>query len=190
MKDTSTFAFGGLFAKKMACPEPAEGGCQFGKFIAAVNKNSRVPEFLETGEMHVAKTEMTISNAMDVGNPSNWARIMDLYDGDRSEIVKDIEAMTVSEEETKKTIHEVYEKYKYIADPHTAVGIAAAQKLSTNFPKIVLSTAHPAKFKESVEKEVATEVPIPEGLSAFLKKEKQSIFLEKNYNALQKTLRD
>lgn len=176
----------GLFAKKTGLP--------IKKFIAAVNKNSVIPEYLKSGKLKVRKSEMTYSNAMDVGRPSNWARIRELYDHDndndndddkiRKNISKDIEAIKITEAETKKTIAEVYKKYNYIIDPHTAVGVAAVALTRQSGPKIVLSTAHPAKFKEIVESAVNRKISLPNQLKEVSNKSKQSIIIGKNYKEL------
>lgn len=172
----------GLFAKKLGLPVK--------KFIAGVNVNSGVPEFLESGYLAERKTEMTYSSAMDVGNPSNWARVMDLYKNSPELLKKDLEAITVSESETKKTITEIYKNYGYIADPHTAVGIAAAFKSKFVGPKIVLSTAHPAKFKEVVESAIGKKISLPKSLSAVARKQEKSILINKNYKELKKLIID
>ncbi len=172
----------GLFAKKIGLPVK--------KFIAAVNINSGVPEYLKTGNLPIKETKMTFSNAMDVANPSNWARILDLYQNNLTAIKKDLEAITVSEAETKKTIGEVYKKYGYIADPHTAVGLAAAKKaslwLSSSF--VVLATAHPAKFPEIVEKTIGKKVFLPSALRTASQKPQNSTLISKRYQDLSKLL--
>ncbi len=193
----------GLFAKKLGLP------C--GKFVAAVNKNSIVPEYLESGGFVPRKTEMTYSSAMDVGLPSNMARIGDLYKGLRNtkkvgiyeKMKKDLEAVTVSEAETKKTIADIYKKYGYVADPHTAVGIAAVLKyhsspslatrgaslrLGTNRPDIVLATAHPAKFPEIVESAIGHKVELPKTLRLAQDKKKQSVVIGADYEELKRVL--
>ena len=184
----------GLFAKKTACL-PAGRVCPFKKFIAAVNKNSVIPKYLRSGKMENPLTKMTYSNAMDVGKPSNWARIRELYDYDhddnddkiRKNILKDIEAITVGEAETKKTIKDVYKKYNYIIDPHTAVGVAAALTRQS-WPAIVLSTAHPAKFKEIVESAIGKKIALPKSLAEVSKKQKKSILIGANYKELYKII--
>ena len=177
----------GLFAKKIACPATG-GGCLIERFIAAVNINSAIPRFLESGKMETRKTRLTLSNAMDVGSPSNWARIADLYEGDRGRIRKDISAVTISEEETRETIKNVYQQFGYIADPHTAVGLAAAMKDTSRSPKIVLATAHPAKFKEIVEEATGIKVNLPPTLARINKKKKESILIDRQYRSLYKIL--
>ncbi|MEK9186214.1 MAG: threonine synthase [Patescibacteria group bacterium] len=170
----------GLLAKKIGLPA--------GKFIAAVNINSGVPKYLRTGKLPVKKAQMTYSNAMDVGVPSNWARILDLYKNNLTAIKKDLEAITVSEAETEETIKEVYKKYGYIADPHTAVGLAAAFQSKTAGIKIVLATAHPAKFPEIVEKAIGKKIPLPKPLLEVQKKKKNSLLLKNDYREFKKTL--
>ena len=180
----------GIFAKKL--------GLSVKKFVAAVNKNSGAPEYLKTGILPVKKTEMTFSNAMDVGKPNNWARIWDLYgiptrninanDAKFKKLKQDLEAIVVSESETAGTIGKIYKKYEYILDPHTAVGVAAAQKSKTKEPKIVLATAHPAKFKEIVEKAIGRKIALPKALAKIAKKSAKSILIGKNYVDLSKLL--
>jgi len=180
----------GLFAERVGLP--------IGKFIAAVNTNSGVPEYLRSGKLKVKKTRPTLSSAMDVGNPSNWARIMDLYGGRRDAIKGDIDAIAVSDAETKKTIRDIYKKFGYIIDPHTAVGVAAALRTKISGPKIVLATAYPAKFKEVVESAIGKKIPLPPQLARragfefcspkIQKKKKQSIVIEPKKEELHKIL--
>lgn len=165
----------GFFAKKSGLPVQ--------KFIAAVNINSGVPEYLKTGHLPERKTKMTYSNAMDVGTPSNWARILDLY-GKLEKLNHDLKAITVSESETVKTIRQIYKKYEYVLDPHTAVGVAAALKSKSKEPKIVLATAHPAKFKEIVEKAIGVKLVLPKALARIAKKPKKSILIGTDYSDL------
>lgn len=156
----------GLFAKKIGLP--------LGKFIAAVNKNSIVPDYLSGRKIKERKTSMTLSSAMDIGRPSNWARIADLFAGYPEAIKKDLEAITVSEKETRETIGAVYKKYKYLIDPHTAVGIAAAWRSGILGPKIILSTAHPAKFKEIIENATGIKLSLPKKLATVAIENKKS----------------
>ena len=134
--------------------------------------------------MEMRKTRLTLSNAMDVGSPSNWARVADLYGNDLDRIREDVTAITVSEEETRETIKNVYQQFGYIADPHTAVGLAAAMKDPSRLPKIVLATAHPAKFKETVEAAIGVKISLPPALLKVQKKAKKSILLDKQYRSL------
>lgn len=191
----------GMFAHRLGLPVD--------KFIAAVNINSGVPEFLRTGVLPEHTTEQTISNAMDVGYPSNFARILDLYNyvellSDRTitrhtiklksripELLnKDLKSLMITDKETKKTINKIYKKYNYIADPHTAVGIAAAEKISSRprsssrSPFIVLSTAHPAKFRETVEEAIGKPIKLPPALRACVGKKKNSFLTSSSYPAI------
>lgn len=171
--------FAGLMAKKM--------GLSVFKFIAATNKNNIVPKYLKNGKFLPKKSLRTISNAMDVGNPSNFVRMLEMYENDYKKMAKDIEGFSVSETETKKTIKKTYAKFNYICDPHTAVGLTAAlrfQKQHPRCPIVVLSTAHPAKFKEIVEPIIGKRIILPRQLRAVLHKQKHSTNISKNYKAL------
>ena len=170
----------GIFAKR--------SGLAIKKFIAAVNLNSGVPVYLKSGHLPKNKTIMTLSNAMDVGNPSNWARILDLYGHNRRKIKRDLEAIMISETKTKKIIRDIYKKYNYVIDPHTAVGVAAALRQNQNEAKIVLATAHPAKFKNIVEKIIGVRIELPPTLRKIINKKKKSVILENNYAVLKKLL--
>lgn len=176
--------FAGLMAKKMGLPVT--------KFIAATNSNSILPDYLKGGKFIPKKSKKTISNAMDVGNPSNFARILELYNGSRQSIIKDIQAFKVSDTETKQTIKNIYKNQNYILDPHTAVGVKAAQKFlkesKNNYPVIVLSTAHPAKFGEVVEPVIGKKILLPEQLQGPMKKKKKSVMLKADYQTLKKFL--
>ncbi len=171
---------GGLLAKHM--------GLNVEKFIAATNVNDVVPEFLDSGVFKPRPSKHTYSNAMDVGNPSNFARMLDLYKN--SEMMgKDIEGFKVTDEETVETIREVYGKYGYILDPHGAVGYRAvkeymAKPVNENTPVILLETAHPAKFGETIKKAVNVDIEIPEVLREALSRPKHSIEIDNTYDAL------
>jgi len=176
---------GGLFAKRM--------GLNVKKFIAATNENDVVPEFLFTGKFNPRPSVTTYSNAMDVGNPSNFARMIDMYTKDNSSywenMKKDIMGYKVSDEETLDTVKKIYEKTGYILDPHSAVGYKAIQKFkkdneSNNFNFIFLGTAHPAKFMDILEDKLGIKVDIPSQLQEALLKEKKSIKIKNIYSDL------
>lgn len=164
----------GLFAKKMGLPVH--------QFIASTNENDVVPKFLETGNYESKPSKQTISNAMDVGNPSNFERMKSLFDNDVSEFRKEIESYSFSDEETKSTMINVKNEFGYILDPHGAVAYlgletlrqAQTDKKNVDFVGVLLETAHPAKFVEVVEDVLKEKVEIPEKLEAFNKKEKKS----------------
>lgn len=173
----------GLIAKKLGAP--------IYRFIASTNVNAVVPKYLETGKFKPTPSLSTISNAMDVGNPSNFARMVDLYKNDLKKIRGDIYGVSFSDKETKKAISYVYEKYKYIPDPHGAVaylGLVEYLKNSKNNTGVFLETAHPVKFGEIVEEVIKKEVPMPKQLKSYLKKEKKSIELPNNFEELKKFL--
>ena len=173
----------GLFAKKMGVP--------IEKFIGATNKNDVFTEYLTTAKFNPRKSELTLSNAMDVGNPSNLERIIELYEGSIDKIRDNVYSKSYSDEFTVEGIKEVYEKYNYVIDPHGAVGYQALKHfLSSNNLKnvnaIMVETAHPAKFKDVVEDAIQKEIEIPERLAVCLNKEKHSIVLDSKF----KTLKD
>ncbi|OGU64929.1 MAG: threonine synthase [Stygiobacter sp. RIFOXYC12_FULL_38_8] len=175
----------GLLAKKMGLP--------IHKFIGATNKNDVFTEFIQSGNFNPRASVQTLSNAMDVGNPSNLARIVDLYSNSVSEIRNDIYSATFSDEQTREAIKDVFEKNNYVIDPHGAVGYSALEKFlkgnsTEKFTSIVLETAHPAKFKDVVEEELNINVEIPERLAACLTKEKRAVSLSSDYNSLKEYL--
>ena len=139
---------GGLLAKRMGLPVD--------KFIAAVNSNDIFPMYLETGKFIPKPSVKTISNAMDVGNPSNFYRVLDIHDNDWDNLRSEILSSSFSDELTKSAIKNIYKRYNYLIDPHGAVGFLALEEyVSKNkinsFNGIVLETAHPAKFFDIME---------------------------------------
>lgn len=175
----------GLFAGKM--------GVKAKKMVAAVNLNSRVPEYLEIGRLPEAGTIPTVSNSMDVGRPSNWARVIDFFHCCLPDMNDAITAMMVNGHDTLMAITNTHKKFKYIIDPHTAVGMRAAEEIMTKGfdkdPIIVLSTAHPAKFRESVEPAIGEKVELPERLAAVLEKKNLSIEIEPDKKVLTKIIK-
>lgn len=176
---------GGLIAKKMGMPVK--------KFIAATNINDTVPEFLETGVYRPRPSVQTYSNAMDVGDPSNFARMKALYE-DRDCMKNDIAGYRITDQETMETIKTVYEKYNYLLDPHGAVGYKAIteyiKETSDNkTPFILLETAHPAKFGEVIEGGMGFQPEIPDNLKEYLLKEKVSIKMKPDYKEFKEFLR-
>jgi len=165
----------GLFAKRMGLPVH--------QFIAANNRNNIVYNYLKTGVYEPRPSVSTIANAMDVGDPSNFARILDLYHNNHSEIKKDIVGTTYSDEQIKETLLAVYQTTGYLLDPHGAVGYRALEELlKDDETGIFLETAHPAKFTETVEEIVGKgNVPMPGKLQSFMKGEKLSIEFSSKY---------
>ena len=165
----------GLIAKKMGLP--------IDKFVAAVNANDTFEKYLQTGEYTPQKSVETISNAMDVGNPSNFARIMELYDHDVEKVKADIWSKSFSDEETTRAIQEVHKKYNYLMDPHGAVaylGLMDYQKANPDTNGIFFITAHPAKFADKVEPITGEKIQIPERLAQCLQKEKKTTRIGSN----------
>jgi threonine synthase len=175
---------GGLLAKRI--------GLGIGNFIAATNANDVVPEFLRSGKLIPRDSRHTISNAMDVGNPSNFARIADLYDNDLQAIRRDIWGASFSDEDTLRIMHDVDKRNGYTLDPHTAVGVLGWQCFAKqNQPTtqgIVLATAHPAKFGEIVARATGVRPEMPERLAAFLNRPKNSIPFPNRFSELQEFL--
>lgn len=167
----------GLFAKRMGLPVH--------KFIAANNRNDIVYNYLETGVYEPRPSVSTIANAMDVGDPSNFSRILDLYHNSHGDITKDIVGTTCSDDEIKETLLSVYKTTGYLLDPHGAVGYRALDELlKRDETGIFLETAHPAKFTETVEAVVGKgNVPMPEKLQRFMKGEKLSLGFSSKYES-------
>ena len=174
----------GLWAKKMGLPVD--------RFVAATNVNNVVPEYLRTQIFRPIHSKMTISNAMDVGNPSNFQRMMGLYNFDHASLTNDVSGYEFTDDETVEAIREVYRTFKYIMDPHGAVGYLGLKKYLANslFPAtgIFLETAHPAKFKETVEKSITTSIQLPERLLNLMSKKKKSILMKKDFKELKEYL--
>jgi threonine synthase len=139
----------GLYAKKMGLP--------IHRYIAALNKNDAFGDFLNSKTYQPKETIETISNAMDVGNPSNIERIIDLYKNNSNELRCDIKAYSFSDSETLNEIQNAYEKSNYILDPHGSIGVLALKNnLNTNEIGVALETAHPCKFESVIQKVIAT----------------------------------
>lgn len=174
----------GLIAKRMGVP--------FQHFIASTNINDIVPKYLLEGIFAPKPSVSTLSNAMDVGNPSNFVRLLELYNGSLESIKGDISGASYSDEDTLAAIATIKESTGYVMDPHTAVGYLG---LKDHFEQnnidgvgVFLSTAHPAKFKDVVEKAINTEVEIPERLKACLTKDKKSVKLKNSFDKLKEYL--
>lgn len=159
------------------------------KFIAATNANDVIPNFLATGEMQTKSSVATLSNAMDVAKPSNFVRILEIFDNDYLNLKEKMESVSISDEITANTMREVFAKYNYVLDPHGAVGFRAlADYLAENEGEgFFLETAHPIKF-DSVEQIVGTFGETPESVKELFGKEKQSIEIKTNYEDLKDLL--
>ncbi len=160
-------------------------------FIAACNVNDAVPEFLRSGNYAPKQAVPTISNAMDVGNPSNFIRVMELFNNNFEQVSNIISGYTISDEATKQTIANVYKQYNYILDPHGAVAYNAMEQyfqLHPNQKGFILETAHPVKFPETVESAIGKSIKIPESAKALFGKEKQSIAVKAAFDELKNYL--
>ncbi|MBU6142146.1 threonine synthase [Patescibacteria group bacterium] len=166
----------GILAQRMGMPVK--------QFIAATNINDVVPRFLHGAPFVSRVSRKTISNAMDVGNPSNFARLLELFHGKRSVMARTIAGMRVSDADTRSTIARTYREMGYIIDPHTAVGITAACLAKKGTKVIVAGTAHPAKFREVVEPVIKKRVPLPSRLRALARKRPHAIPLPNDLAAL------
>ena len=159
----------GLLAKRMGLPVH--------HFLAATNANDVVPEYLSGGTYVPRPSVRTLSNAMDVGNPSNFARMLDLYSSTWNTMRSDITGYCVSDTETKKAMIDVDSRYQYIMDPHGAVGFLALRQYQEQQPDtagIILETAHPAKFLEDVEDILGRAIEVPERLAVLANSKKDA----------------
>ena len=173
----------GLFAKRMGLPVK--------HFIAATNINDMVPAYLSTGRYEARPSQPTISNAMDVGNPSNFARMLDLYGSTWNTIKEDIKGFSFTDEATKKAITEVKNRFNYTIDPHGAVGYLALKSYLKTVGKadgIILETAHPSKFPDEVERCTGQPVVIPERLAILADRKKESVLMNPDFNAFKSWL--
>jgi threonine synthase len=160
------------------------------KFIAATNANDAVPKFIETGEWKVKPSIQTLSNAMDVGSPSNFVRVLEIFDKDYLRLKERMEATSVSDEETVDTMREVYRNYGYVLDPHGAVGFCALRKYLERNPDkrgFFLETAHAVKF-DSVEQIIGSSVAAPEAIKDLFSRPKRSVEMDVDYEKLKEIL--
>ena len=172
--------FGNLCAALIA----GRMGLPVKRYVAANNANDVFYEYLQTGSYAPRPSIRTLANAMDVGAPSNFDRILDLYGGDWRSLTADISGSACSDLEIRSTISDCLRKYGYLLDPHGACGFRAIyHKLSPGESVLLCETAHPAKFKETVEDAAGVAVPVPERLAAFMRGEKQSVPMGRDYPA-------
>ncbi|MBI1226305.1 MAG: threonine synthase [Bacteroidetes bacterium] len=167
----------GLFAKRMGLP--------IQQFIAATNANNVVPSYLDSGVYTPLSSVPTLSNAMDVGNPSNFARMMDLYCSTWNTIQKDIKGYSFTDTETETVMRKVFDRYGYLIDPHGAVGyLALSEYQKTNFRTkgIVLETAHPSKFLPDVERILNKKIEVPERLATLSGRQKHTVKMSAQFD--------
>lgn len=168
----------GLLAYKMGLP--------IRQFVAATNINDVVPHYLKTGIYQTRTSQSTLSNAMDVGAPSNFERMQSLFPTLR-EMQNLIKGHHFTDEQTQNILKDVYEKHNYLMDPHGSVAYLGLQQFLKDDPDylgVFLETAHPAKFRETVEEIIGQEIVLPERLAAFAKRTKQAESIENQYENL------
>ena len=156
-------------------------------FIAACNANNVVPEFLKTENYWPKKAIATISNAMDVGDPSNFVRILELFHHQFSDLKNILSSYSISDEQTKQAIKDIYQKENYLMDPHGAVACFALQDYLQKHQMqngIFLETAHPVKFYDVVEPVIQQSVPVPRSLQPLMEKKKNSILMDADFENL------
>lgn len=164
----------GLMGKRMGLPVT--------RFIAANNRNDIFYQYLQTSTYCPRPSVATIANAMDVGDPSNFARILDLYENSHEAICSEISGAAYNDEQIRETVKATYQETGYLLDPHGACGYRALEEgLREDEVGVFLETAHPAKFLETVENIIGTQVEIPSKLQAFMKGTKQSIEMSKHF---------
>jgi threonine synthase len=164
----------GALAQKMGLPVK--------QFVASSNVNKVVPDYLQTGDYEPREAVQTLSNAMDVGDPSNFVRLKTIFDNQHKKIQSSIKTRIATDEETIQTIHKLYKHCGYLADPHGAVGYLGCKDYVKDYSAgIFMETAHPAKFKDTVEKAIGEDIEMPAYLKEIQKKKKQAVKLSANY---------
>ena len=159
-----------------------EMGLPIKRFIAANNANDIFYKYLQTGKYEPKPSKQTLANAMDVGDPSNFARIYDLYGKSHEHITSLISGATYTDNQIRETMRQCYQDTKYILDPHGACGYQAlVDGLKDDEVGVFCETAHPAKFKEKVDDILGIDVTIPDRLAAFMRGEKQSVPMSKDF---------
>jgi threonine synthase len=193
-KDTVVFSvpsgnFGnigaGILAWKMGLPVE--------QFIAATNANDTVPEFLKTGVYQAKPSIQTISNAMDVGNPSNWVRIADMFKADPAQLNQKVIGFSYTDEETTQAIEKIYNNYNYVVCPHTAIAWQALKDWQQDQPTgkatgVFLSTAHPCKFPDVLPDHVSKAIVVPEEVKDLEGKTKHAASLGIDFAGFKKYL--
>jgi threonine synthase len=173
----------GLLAQRMGLP--------ITQFVAATNANDVVPEYLKSKKFQARPSVQTISNAMDVGNPSNFVRMLDLCNHDFDLLSQSINAYSFSDAETRSAMQSIHQQSGYVTDPHGAVGyLGLKQFLKTNatYVGVFLETAHPAKFAEVVETTLQTKIELPTRLQKFMEGEKKSVVISDGFEEFRELL--
>ncbi|MBA4139874.1 MAG: threonine synthase [Segetibacter sp.] len=160
-------------------------------FIAACNANDIIPSYLQAGIYEAKKAVSTLSNAMDVGNPSNFIRILEIFNNELGDLKNVLTGYSITDEQTISTIRQVYDQQDYLLDPHGAVAYYALQKYLEQHPHekgIFLETAHPVKFPACVEQAVNKTIDIPESIAHIMDIEKRATVMAPDYNFLKEYL--
>ncbi len=174
----------GLIAKRLGLP--------IAHFIAATNINDIVPQYLQSGRFNPRPSVATIANAMDVGNPSNFVRITELYNNSHQNISSDVKGFVCTDDQILATIKDVYTNHRYLLDPHGAIGYRALKNYLDSHPSekgFFIETAHPAKFTEVVEHVIDEDIIVPPNLARFANGTKQSVELPATFDALKEFLK-
>lgn len=164
-----------------------QAGLPVQHFVAACNANDIVPSYLQSGSYQPKEAVATLSNAMDVGNPSNFVRILEIFQQKFEALKGKLSSYSVSDQITQQTIEKVYTQQNYLLDPHGAVGYTALEDFLHNHPGqkgYLLETAHPVKFPDAVEAIIGKKVEVPESVQGLLHQQKQSIKMDADYNQL------
>lgn len=164
-----------------------QSGLPVKHFIAACNANDIVTEYLQTQELKPKQAVATLSNAMDVGNPSNFVRILEIFHHQFPELKSKLSSYSITDAETVATIKDVYRNFNYLLDPHGAVGYLALQRYlseTSNQQGIFLETAHPVKFPEAIEGAIGINIPVPESLGSIMDREKICTLIKAEYAGL------
>ncbi|MCU7550592.1 threonine synthase [Chitinophagaceae bacterium LB-8] len=175
--------FGNICAGLMAYAS----GLPVKHFVAACNANDIVPSYLQTGNYHPKEAVATLSNAMDVGNPSNFVRILQIFNNEFHTLKEKLSSYSVTDEETEQTISEVYKEFNYLLDPHGAVGYLSLERYLNEHPAqkgYFLETAHPVKFPDAVERISGHKIEVPQSVQGLLSKQKISISMEPDFDQL------
>ncbi|ASK30556.1 threonine synthase [Chryseobacterium sp. T16E-39] len=160
-------------------------------FIAACNANDVVPHYLKTQILEPKETVATLSNAMDVGNPSNFVRILELFHHQSENLHHFVSGYSINDEDTLGTVRKVYEQYNYLLEPHGAVAYSSLETYLKEHPEkkgFILETAHPVKFPDAVEKAIGGKIKIPESLADLMKEEKKTIEINSDFEELKRFL--
>ena len=168
-----------------------QSGLPVHHFIAACNVNDAVTKYLQTEIFQPQPAVPTLSNAMDVGNPSNFVRILEIFHYQFPDLAKNLSLYNIDDKETMATINDVYEQSNYLLDPHGAVGYLSLKRFLQTHPGrkgIFLETAHPVKFPDAVEKATAKKIEIPPSISSLMKVAKKSIVIKQEFESLKQFL--